>query len=98
VSIDHNGRVSHYCVRWRRRTWRGAGKNTGPRETVGEGKHLVGHDQGRDRIYGSTSAPHRGEGGDCLSTEGRYQGSDQLAECGVGTLQDGTRRPGGITA
>ncbi len=37
-------------------------------------------------------------GGDCLPTEGRQPGSDQLAEWGVGTLQDGKARPEGITA
>ncbi len=37
-------------------------------------------------------------GGDCLSTEGRQPGSDQLAEWGVSTLQDGKARPEGITA
>ncbi len=86
------------CRSWRLLGLGAIGEETGLQETVGKGKHLVGHDQGRTRIYGGTSAPHRGEGGDCLSTEGRYHGSDQLAECGVGTLQDGTRRPGGITA
>jgi hypothetical protein len=34
-------------------------QSTWPSHGSGEGNNLVGHDQGRARIYGGTSAPHR---------------------------------------
>ena len=46
MSIDHNGRVSHYCVRWRRRTGRGARKDTGPEKPLARANTLLGMTRG----------------------------------------------------
>jgi hypothetical protein len=62
------------------------------------GTNRVG--QPRSGLGSTVGRVHRtsNRGGDCLPTEGRQPGSDQLAEWGVGTLQDGKARPEGITA